>query len=115
MTNNYETLERILAEAAEQASKGKGRARHAVDGERFESQQIVEIGKRLQGNIAAGPLFQAVKKVYESGRLSKTAAIEELKGAIVYIAAAIYLHEQQKDDAKEEKLPKGIDPFWDII
>lgn len=97
MSNNYATLERILSEAAKQASEGKGKARHAVDGEPFEQQQIIEISKRLQGHIAAGPLFQATKKIYESGRLPKAAAVEELKGAIVYIAAAIYLLDAKND------------------
>lgn len=87
----YESLKQVLNNALSQASEGKGKERHAEEGEPFEKQQIVEIGRRLQGNPAAGPLFQAVKKIYESGRLDDGRGIHELYGAINYIAAAILL------------------------
>lgn len=87
----YASLRHVLDKAFSQASEGKGKERHAEEGEPFEKQQIVEIGKRLQGNAAAGPLFQAVKKIYESGRLDDEKGIHELYGAINYIAAAIIL------------------------
>lgn len=87
----YESLKQVLNNALSQASEGKGKERHAEEGEPFEKQQIVEIGRRLQGNPAAGPLFQAVKKIYESGRLDDEKGIHELYGAINYIAAAIIL------------------------
>lgn len=90
----YEGLQNVFKNAVEQASAGKGKERHATEGESFEEQQIVEIGKRLQGNPAAGPLYQAVKKIYESGRLPKERAIAELRGALNYTAAAIILREQ---------------------
>ena len=90
----YSSLQRILDKAFEQASTGKGKERHANEGEPFEKQQIVEIGQRLQGNPAAGPLFQAVKKIYESGRLNDERGIHELYGAINYIAAAILMREK---------------------
>lgn len=89
--NDYQMLETILVEAKSQACDGKGKERHAVDGEAFEKQQICEIGRRLKGNPAAGPLFQAVKKIYESGRLGGEAGVRELLGAINYIAAGIVL------------------------
>ena len=53
--NEYSRLESVFKMAVEQASEGKGKERHATVGESFEHQQIVEIGKRLSGNIAAGP------------------------------------------------------------
>jgi len=87
----YASLQHVLDNAFRQASEGKGKERHAEEGEPFEKQQIVEIGRRLQGNPAAGPLFQAVKKIYESGRLDDEKGIHELYGAINYIAAAIIL------------------------
>jgi hypothetical protein len=96
----YQTLENILAEAHHQASQGKGKDRHAIDGERFEDQQICEIGRRLKGNPAAGPLFQAVKKVYESGRLGGEAGVRELLGAVNYISAGIILLREDGDKAK---------------
>lgn len=89
--DEYRLLELILMEAKGQAASGKGKERHAVDGELFEDQQICEIGRRLSGNVAAGPLFQAVKKIYESGRVSPDSGVHELLGAINYIAAAIVL------------------------
>lgn len=88
----YKALRSVLECAFEQASNGKGKERHADNVEYFQNQQICEIGRRLEGNLAAGPLFQAVKKIYESGRLDKNGAIAELLGAINYIAAAIILH-----------------------
>jgi DNA repair ATPase RecN len=87
---NYESLREILAEALKQASEGKGKERHAMDGEPFEKQPICEIARRLGG----GDLFQAVKKIYESVRLPKEAAVRELLGAINYIAAEIILRRE---------------------
>lgn len=91
----YGALEDILTMAANQAQHGKGKERHANEGEPFEDQKICEITRRLSDNPVAGPLFQAVKKCYESGRLPKDKAIVELRGAIVYIAAAIRVREEQ--------------------
>lgn len=89
--SHYDTLSQVLSDAIDQASKGKGRIRHATDGEPFERQQICEIARRLEGSQVAGVLFQAVKKVYESKRLDTDGAIQELLGAINYIAAGIIL------------------------
>lgn len=91
----YEHLNRVLTDAFRQAASGKGKERHALDAEPFEKQQICEIGHRLQGNKAAGPLFQSVKKIYESGRLPADRAIAELYGAINYAAAAILILEAE--------------------
>lgn len=96
----YESLDRVLTNAYTQASLGKGKERHALDAEPFEKQQICEIGRRLQGNKAAGPLFQAVKKIYESGRLPTSRAIAELYGAINYAAAAILILEADLPDGE---------------
>ncbi len=96
--DNYAALKRVLEGAFDQASCGKGKERHAQNPEPFEKQQIVEIGKRLQGNPAAGPLFQAVKKVYESSVLPSDRAIQELYGAINYIAAAVLIFEGEASD-----------------
>ena len=92
--SGYESLERVLADAVAQASSGKGKARHAVEGEPFEKQQICEIARRLKGHPAASVLFQVVKKVYESGRLDKDAAIAELRGAVNYLGAALIVMEE---------------------
>lgn len=98
MTNvepGYEKLNEILSEALKQASIGKGKERHATEGEPFHEQQICEITRRLNGNPAAGALFQAVKKIYESGRVSPEAGVHELLGAINYISAAIIVLREQ--------------------
>ena len=104
----YEYLCHILKLALEQAQHGKGNARHASNGEAFLWQPILEITRRVGTGY---PLGQAVKKVYESQRLSLEGAEAELLGAINYIAAAlIYLQERAdkgagrpvwSDDGKE--------------
>ena len=87
---NYSKLVKVMAQAYKQAVSGKGKERHAC-GEPFERQKICQIGRWLRGNPAAGPLQQAIKKCMESTRLDKKEAIEELYGAINYIAAAVIL------------------------
>ncbi|MBZ0158443.1 MAG: hypothetical protein K8I29_19770 [Alphaproteobacteria bacterium] len=101
----YQQLEGVLSAAFNQASAGKGKERHAEEGEPFEKQQICEIARRLKGHPAAGPLFQAVKKIYESGRLPGQRGIDELLGAIVYISAAVILMEEEKN--KQEAIENG--------
>lgn len=103
----YRSLREVLDMALEQASNGKGRERHATDGEPFEKQQILEIGRRLRGNPAAFNLGQAVKKIYESGRLPTERAVAELCGAINYIAAGILLLRETaaKADAEAATTP----------
>lgn len=98
----YKKLEDVLNRALEQASLGKGKARHATEGEPFEKQKICEIARRLSAEHWQFPLYQAVKKIYEAPRLSLTPIPKgvqtELLGAIVYIAAAIILYEEGEHD-----------------
>jgi hypothetical protein len=82
----YSYLALVLANALEQASHGKGKERHASEGEPFDKQPICEMARRYG---LGGPLFQANKKMLESQRLPWPAAERELLGAINYIAAAI--------------------------
>jgi hypothetical protein len=103
--SKYHTLERVLTDAMEQASRGKGKERHA-DGEPFENQKICVIGRWLKDSPVAGPLQQAVKKTVESSRLSGERAINELRGAINYLAAAIILLEEITPPESEEE------PLW---
>jgi hypothetical protein len=84
--NEYVKLQEIFNDALAQAASGKGKERHAVEGEAFENQPILEITRRIGLGY---PLGQAIKKIYESERLEKDAAIKELLGAINYIAAAV--------------------------
>ncbi len=85
----YASLRAVFDAAVEQASGGKGKERHAVEGEHFEDQKIVEIGARLGSNHFE--LGQAVKKCYESVRMKPGAARRELLGALNYVAAAILM------------------------
>ena len=82
----YEALAKVLSLAMAQASSGKGKERHGGHGEPFHEQQICEIQKRVGGGFCQG---QAVKKIYEADVLDCERAIDELLGAINYIAAAI--------------------------
>ena len=89
--NPYGQLENVLQRALDQASKGKGKERHGGDTP-FGDQPMQVISELLKSE--RGLLFQAMKKIVESQRLDKGAAIEELLGAIVYIAGAIIYKEQ---------------------
>jgi hypothetical protein len=100
----YDSLRRVLQGAADQASDGKGKERHADD-EPFEQQKICVINRWLEGSPVAGALFQVVKKTVESSRLSDSAAIHELQGAVNYLAAAIILLEERPEE-KAEKEPE---------
>lgn len=83
----YSSLQKVLEAAQAQAESGKGHERHASD-EAFEDQPIQWIEKHFK----SFQLGQAVKKMHESQRLDKDAAIKELLGAINYLAArVIYL------------------------
>lgn len=81
----YESLASVLDEALAQAQSGKGKERHA-SGEAFEDQQICEIAARTGDG---GPIFQLVKKAYESQRLEGERGDAELLGTINYAVAAI--------------------------
>ena len=92
MTDNYKTLKDVLDNALNQASSGKGKDRHADD-QPYEQQPIMWIEEYFRSY----QLGQAVKKMHESQRLSNEMAIQELLGAINYIAAKIiYLQQHDK-------------------
>jgi hypothetical protein len=88
----YSSLKSVLERAIKQASEGKGKERHATD-ELFENQPGPTIAK-WQGS-PDGPVFQAIKKLVESKRLTKKSSrIEEMLGAIVYVAIAVIQEER---------------------
>lgn len=90
--HSYEKLLGVLMDAFHQASRGKGKERHCT-GERFEEQPICEISRRLGLGFSLG---QAVKKIYEQDRFEeKERRVTELLGAMVYIASAIILLEEE--------------------
>lgn len=86
----YEPLRRVLFEAMDQASCGKGRERHATPvgfGEQVTPTIIRLLDEADRG--LAYPLGQAMKKIVESCRLPADAAERELLGAINYCASAV--------------------------
>jgi hypothetical protein len=94
--HGYEGLAAILDEALAQAQSGKGKDRHARDGQRFEDQPIFAINQLL-GSLD-GNAYQIIKKVSEAvGQIRKGNAAggrRDLLGAIVYAAATIALADQ---------------------
>lgn len=88
----YEALARVLQAALDQAAKGKGVERHGT-GDPFEHQRTMQIA-RAQAS-AAGPLFQAHKKLHEGEHMrDPDAAVREFLGAINYIAFAVLMVEE---------------------
>lgn len=85
----YELLANVLQRAYDQASKGKGKERHA-NSDPFEN-QVMQDGARRFGTGAL--LFQAFKKSEESQRLPLDRGVNELLGAIVYLAGAVIRRE----------------------
>ena len=90
----YISLGLVLQSALEQASKGKGRERHASEGEAYEDQIICEVARRVGLGY---PLGQAVKKIYESQRIGGEKGRAELLGAINYIAAAVIVDREMDE------------------
>jgi hypothetical protein len=92
----YRELFSILLAALYQSSEGKGKERHAKENESFSEQPICEIGRRVGVGYNLG---QSVKKIYEAKNYGdKTFKIKELLGAINYLAAAVILIEEEKDN-----------------
>ena len=89
----YSELERILADAYDQSATGKGHERHST-GQRWENQPLCANARKYG---VGGPFYQINKKMDESQRLSRDAAIHELRGGIVYLAAAIKVLEEQDE------------------
>lgn len=85
----YELLSDVLHRAYNQAAIGKGKERHA-NGEPFD-EQVMQDGARRFGVGAL--LFQAFKKSEESQRLPLDRGVNELLGAIVYLAGAVIRRE----------------------
>ncbi len=90
-TIGYEPLANVLHRAYHQAAHGKGKERHAR-GEPF-TQQVMLEGARRFGRGAL--LYQAYKKAEESQRLPADRAVAELLGAIVYLAGAVIVIEEE--------------------
>lgn len=87
--DGYESLRHVLDLAVEQAKSGKGKERHASEGQAFVDQPIVTEGEAMGSNHFQ--LGQARKKLLESIRLPPDRARAEILGAINYAAAAYLL------------------------
>lgn len=91
----YECLAEVLTQAYNQAANGKGKERHA-GGQPFDEQPMQVISGLL--NSTDGMAFQAIKKIREATGLATTEAqINELLGAINYIAGIIIFIENRKE------------------
>lgn len=87
--SGYEKLGWVLENALDQAQNGKGNARHQIGDAPFHKQPICELGRLYGTGYNFG---QAAKKAHETGQLStKEAKLNELYGAINYLAAAAIL------------------------
>lgn len=95
MPNNLEDLKTVLDRAHAQAATGKGNNRHANGEDQFIDQLIGKIPSMVGLGFNRG---QAIKKIVESQRLQKDHAINELLGAINYIASVILVLESEKDN-----------------
>lgn len=91
----YTELASMLQAAFNQAAYGKGAERHA-NSKPFVEQPILKLCQMYGAGFAFG---QAGKKMEEAQRMGKDAAVRELLGAIVYIAAAAIHIEQGGGDA----------------
>lgn len=82
----YEALADVMQRAYNQAALGKGKERHSQVGEPFDKQVMQDGAKRFG---VGALLFQAYKKSEESQRLPLDRAVNELLGAMVYLAGAV--------------------------
>lgn len=104
----YENLKITLDRAYSQAAYGKGHERHA-NGEPFDAQVIMDMARRFGVGSLLG---QAFKKSEESQRLPTDRAVNELLGAIVYLAAAVIHIEREaslRDLAEQQIHNNGKD------
>jgi hypothetical protein len=92
VSREYEPLANVLDDALNQAQQGKGSERHG-QGLPFKDQPIMNIPKLQNSDV--GLMYQAIKKLQESQRMDKDAAVRERLGAINYIAASILFLENE--------------------
>lgn len=115
MADNYEKLRESFDNAADQASQGKGKQRHACDNA-FEDQLMCSAQRLLKDHPCGGLAYQVIKKTVESGRILKLYGVEsarkELWGAMNYLAGMDIIYQEQEDTSKEElDLEEGVKDF----
>lgn len=88
--DEYASLKKVLKDAEDQCSRGKGKIRHA-NNNKYEDQVICVVGRLLKDHPFGAHAYQVIKKTIEAGRLYKIkgpeAAYQEILGAINYCAA----------------------------
>ncbi len=92
--SGYEPLAAVLQAALDQAQNGKGNKCHA-NGKPFLSQPIMTESRELGAGFVVG---QSRKKILESFNCSDhDRAVEDLLGAIVYVAANVILRREHQN------------------
>ena len=105
MSANYDRLSGILQRAYNQAAIGKGAERHANELP-FDQQPMQKVISLYGIGFALG---QAAKKMQEAQRMDTDPAINELLGAINYIAGAIIaLEDSRPQAANDNSVPTAI-------
>lgn len=96
----YALLKQELDSALKQASGGKGKERHAKEGQNFEDQVMCEVQRLLMDHPCGGLAYQVIKKTIESGRLLNEKGVDSAKkevyGAINYLGGMNIIYEEQK-------------------
>ena len=99
----YDSLINALSAAYHQATRGKGKERHARD-KPFDKQPIMEISRMVGPGYATG---QAMKKLQEAKSMMDrgqfAAAKAEALGAINYTAAFYLLIKEAEAEAKRDE------------
>lgn len=104
-TEDYQRLADALAFAFQQSAgdAGKGKERHGTTTTGahvpFNEQAIYSLGKMFRtGPAPSGLLYQVGKKAQEAQRMTPEAAVQELRGAIVYAATAMLIINEDLPD-----------------
>jgi phage terminase large subunit GpA-like protein len=106
--SGYNELQDIFQLALRRAAIGKGKIRHAEEGQLFENQQICD---DLRGTDKSAAIFQIRKKAREVLRLSRRQdKVNELLDVCVYAAAAVLvlIEEQQELDSRRKEVREQI-------
>ena len=108
----YETLHEVLMQAYSQAARGKGAIRHNISRTTpYERQRMQLISELIDS--PKGMEYQACKKITEGMNLpTHTAQVNELLGAINYLAGIIiFLRKQQamSDSFGHSDMPVAVE------
>jgi hypothetical protein len=117
--DEYSRLQEFFDRSLSQASKGKGKERHARDDEKFEEQLMCAAQRILVDHPCGGLAYQVIKKTVESGRLLKERGIEaaraELSGAANYLGGMDIIYSEQEEDPSIRLSFKDSVVFADLM